>query len=61
MNIITCPVCGHKCNGRIQFGSHIRRCREINDRRDFKPNKKLNSKRKLKKRARPPHEGDTNN
>ena len=49
MSKITCPVCGHICNGRIEFGSHIRRCQAINGDRNFKFTRRKNSKKKKKR------------
>ncbi len=49
MSEIRCPVCGHICKSRIEFGSHIRRCQEITGNKKFKFNQKKNPKRKRKK------------
>jgi hypothetical protein len=46
MSQIRCPMCGHLCNGKIEFGSHIKRCQEADTK--FKFNPKKNSKKKPK-------------
>jgi len=52
MSKIKCPVCGHICNSRIEFGSHIRRCQAITGDRNFKFNRKKNSKKNSKKKKK---------
>jgi len=44
---IRCPMCGHTVNNRIEYGSHIRRCKAIKGDK-FKFNPKKNSKKKKK-------------
>jgi hypothetical protein len=50
MSQIRCPMCGHLCVNKIDFGSHIRRCKEANSKFDFKSKRRSKPKSKNKRR-----------
>ena len=50
MSKIRCPLCGHLCANRIEFGSHIRRCKEADGKFKFNPKHKQNRKKKRRRK-----------
>jgi ribosomal protein L37AE/L43A len=50
---IRCPLCGHISHNRIEFGSHVRRCKAMSDdatKFDWDPKHKLKRKRNPKRK-----------